>query len=563
MSRVSASLLVASCPGAGSRLARVAAFALAIAGGCTPDPSPGSAPFCGRDRPAVGTIDGQPVPCDAFVRALVEDQGEAFFQRYVERVLAARAAEKAGITLEPQAVDRAVAFELEGTLRDQFSGDRRAMEAQLARYGVTLEGWRRARAAEKTADLLVERLMTANPGSEAVDALFEQRFGVGGVRHQIRHIFFSTQVGQSRAYPRSEYEAERASIIAAARARATAIRARALAGEDMAVLARTESDDASAEKGGLGADGHRNRFGAEIDAALARLEKGQTSPVLESPRGFHVFRHEGVRRGAHYQGAHIFVSARPTSPGDDRPEAVRFQAALERITEARRRVLDGAAFGEVARASTDDAVTRERDGELGAFDTGRLGSEVDAVLETLALDTPSEPIRTPTGWEVVVLRAREFDPALDRPIIRHVLVSTEYAAVKARRLSATLPARARAAAEAVLAEISAGADFGALARVRSEDESTRRSGGELPNYRPGQLGPEIDAALAGLKPGERTIVPTTKGVHVIELVAHLVTDKARVEAELRRELAQRTVTGGDVKRHLSELRTRAKVERAF
>lgn len=561
MPRVSPSLFAASRPGAGSRLLRAVALVLPLMGGCAPNPA--SAPFCGRDRQSVGTIDGQPVPCEAFVRALVEDQGEAFFQRYVERILAERAAEKAGVALESGAIDRAIAFEFEGTLRDQFSGDRQAMEAQLARYGVTLAGWRRARAAEKAPDLLVERLITANPSDEAIDALFEQRFGAGGVRHQIRHIFFSTQVGQSRAYPRSEYETERPSLIAASRARAAALRARVVAGEDMAALARIESDDASAEKGGLGVDGHRGRFGAEIDAALSRLVEGQTSPVLESPRGFHVFRHEGIRRGAHYQGAHLFVSARPTAPGDARSEAVRFQAALEKITTARRRVLEGATFGEVVRTSTDDAVTRERDGELGAFETGRLGSEVDLVLDSLALNTPSEPIRTPTGWEVVMLRGREFDPALDRPTIRHLFVSTEYAAVKSRHLSATLPARARAAAEAVLSELSAGADFGALARLRSEDEATRRSGGELPHYRAGQLGPEVDAALAGLKPGERTIVGTGKGVYVVELAAHLITEKSRVEAELRRELVQRKVTGGDVKRHLSELRSRAKIERAF
>jgi parvulin-like peptidyl-prolyl isomerase len=539
------------------------ALALALVTACGSEATPDAQPFCGRARPAIGTIDGEAIPCEAFVRALVEDQGEAFFQRYVERELANRAARKAGVALEPGAVEKAVAFEFEGTLRDQFSGDRRAMETQLARYGVTLEGWRRARAADKTTDLLIERLLTTNPGADAVDALFEQRFGVGGIRHRIRHIFFSTQVAQSRAYARGEFEAEKPAVVSAARARAITVRDRVLQGEDMAALARTESDDASAEKGGLWTDAHRGRFGETIDAAIGRLKQGETSPVLESARGFHVFRHEGVRRGAHYQGAHVFVSARPEGPDDTRTEAVRFAAALEEITAARRRIVDGKPFGEVARTVTDDAVTRERNGELGAFETGRLGSEVDAVLETLPLNTPSEPVRTATGWEMVVLYAREADAVLDRPIVRHILISTEYGAVKARKLAATLPVRARAAAEEALAALATGAEFAEIARTRSEDEATRRAGGELPNYRPGQLGPEVDAALVGLKPGQRAIVTTAKGVHVVELVDHLVTDKSKVEADLRRELEKRPVTGGDVKRHLADLRARAKVERSF
>jgi parvulin-like peptidyl-prolyl isomerase len=531
--------------------------------GCTGGDPAANPAFCGADRPSVGTIDGRPVPCDTFVRALVEDQGEAFFHRYAERILAARAAEAAGVVLEPDQVARAVAFDLETTVRDQFSGDRSAMEAQLARYGVSLAGWQRARAAEKTTDLLVERLLTARPSAEAVDALFEQRFGEGGVRHRIRHIFFSTQVAETRVFPRSEYEATRPAILDDARRRAAAMRARIVGGEDMAALARAESDDASAEKGGLFGDAHRGRFGPSIDAAVGRLKAGVVSEVLESPRGFHIFRHEGVRRGAHYQGAHIFVSARPSGPSDTRTEATRFAEARARIDDARQRILAGAAFGEVARAVTDDAVTRDRNGDLGAFETGRLGSEVDPVLETLELNVPSEPIRTPTGWEVVWLLSREPDAALDRPIIRHVHVSTEYAAIKSRRLAATLPALARAAAEEVMAALENGADFAELARSRSEDEGTRRSGGSLPNYRPGQLAPEVDAALKALKPGQRTIVATTRGVYVLELVDHLVTEKSKVEPELRRELSKRAVTGGDVKRHLSELRARAKIERAF
>ena len=69
--------------------------------GCgTPSNGPAPAP--------VGTIDGEPIPREAFTNALVMEQGDAFFRRYVDRELVARAAKAANIVVSDEKIDEAV-----------------------------------------------------------------------------------------------------------------------------------------------------------------------------------------------------------------------------------------------------------------------------------------------------------------------------------------------------------------------------------------------------------------------------------------------------------------------
>jgi peptidyl-prolyl cis-trans isomerase SurA len=79
-------------------------------------------------------------------------------------------------------------------------------------------------------------------------------------------------------------------------------------------------------------------------------------------------------------------------------------------------------------------------------------------------------------------------------------------------------AAANAAAEAVRAEAAAGADFGELARRRSQGADAAH-GGDLGYVRRGELLPEIDAVLERLGTGEISPVLTTAlGFHVINLM---------------------------------------------
>ncbi len=82
----------------------------------------------------------------------------------------------------------------------------------------------------------------------------------------------------------------------AARKRAEEARARCLKGEAFATVAKEMSDDPSKSRGGEIGWVRRGLLFPELEPAVFALPDGGLSEVLESPRGFHVFRVEG-RRG--------------------------------------------------------------------------------------------------------------------------------------------------------------------------------------------------------------------------------------------------------------------------
>lgn len=537
----------------------VLGFGVALVVGCRGEDG-------GEQAPApvapVGSIDGQPIARADFVEALVVAQGDAFFDRYVERRLIERAAQEAGVQVTEAEVDAAVEAQRMQMVQSRFAGNEAAFAAQLERYGLTPAAWKRSRRPEARARLLAERTLRAQAGGDRLKALFELRYGPGGVDRKISHLLISTHVATSRFYTREQFDAERAKVRAEAKAQAEALRKQIAEGADLSTLAEARSDDWSKRRGASLGVGWAGRFGRDFDDAVARLAVGQVSPVIESRKGFHVARVDGVQKGARYSGAYILVSARATSPADTRDEAARRAAAKAEAAALRARLEGGADFAQVAKAESDDPVTAPRGGDLGSFAPGRLGPEVDAVLETLPLNTVSQPLDVGDGYVLVRLDNREFLPNEDRKLVSHVLVGTTYPKVKARRLADGLEARARAKAETLLAEAQReGADFGALAKEHSEDELSRRAGGRLGRHRPGTLGPDVDAALAEMNVGEVRLVPSPKGIHLVRLDAEVETELEAVRAELAAELADKPVRDADIEAFVEALRAEARIER--
>jgi peptidyl-prolyl cis-trans isomerase D len=77
----------------------------------------------------------------------------------------------------------------------------------------------------------------------------------------------------------------------------------------------------------------------------------------------------------------------------------------------------------------------------------------------------------------------------------------------------------RAQAELVLKEARSGADFAALAKKYSQDESNAQTGGDLDYFTRGRMVPAFETAAFALKPGEISdLVKTEFGYHIIKLV---------------------------------------------
>lgn len=89
----------------------------------------------------------------------------------------------------------------------------------------------------------------------------------------------------------------------AARKKAESVRARLLAGEDFAKIAKAESAGATAAKGGAWETAPDGYPVPGVNAALAALAPGQVSAPIEGPRGVHLVRVTSRRKG----GAAPFV----------------------------------------------------------------------------------------------------------------------------------------------------------------------------------------------------------------------------------------------------------------
>jgi peptidyl-prolyl cis-trans isomerase D len=93
-------------------------------------------------------------------------------------------------------------------------------------------------------------------------------------------------------------------------------------------------------------------------------------------------------------------------------------------------------------------------------------------------------------------------------------------------------------AEAALARLEGGEDFGAVAREVSEDAATRESGGDLGLVRGDEIASELALAANALQPGERSgVVRSGRGLHLL-LLEERVEAGVRPFDEVRNELAR-------------------------
>ncbi len=149
----------------------------------------------------------------------------------------------------------------------------------------------------------------------------------------------------------------------------------------------------------------------------------------------------------------------------------------------------------------------------------------------------TEDIRNTVELPEDVLRAA-FDESVDEFTVPEQ--------VRARHVLFRLPpdpddervAETRAAAQAVLDEILAGADFAELATTNSDDAVSASAGGDLGWFGRGRMAPEFEAAAFGLEVGGTSdLVETSFGIHIIRLEGQRP-EQVRPFDEVRAQLEQ-------------------------
>src|SRR5262249_44620946 len=103
--------------------------------------------------------------------------------------------------------------------------------------------------------------------------------------------------------------------------------------------------------------------------------------------------------------------------------------------------------------------------------------------------------------------------------VRHILLKTQ-------GKPPAEEAKIKTQADDILKQVKSGANFGDLVKKYSEDTASVPNGGEYTIQRNGQMVPEFENAAFTLKPGESSVVKTTYGYHIVQVMQH---DPARVK----------------------------------
>lgn len=182
-------------------------------------------------------------------------------------------------------------------------------------------------------------------------------------------------------------------------------------GTDFAQVAASTSDAADALQGA--SLGWRNA--ARLPTAFAGLvrdmKKGDVTPVLRSPAGFHVVKLMDQRdRSAptvvdQTRARHILVRVNETTSEAE---------ARARIDRVKDRLDSGAKFEDMARINSEDA-SAAKGGDLGWVNPGDTVPEFEKALASLAVGEISRAVRTPFGWHLLkVEERRKQDITRDR-----------------------------------------------------------------------------------------------------------------------------------------------------
>lgn len=193
-----------------------------------------------------------------------------------------------------------------------------------------------------------------------------------------------------------------------ARKKAEALAAKLRAGADFATLARRESDGRRAAEGGdLGwfAMADVPSLVADLSRTLA---KGEISPPLRSPSGFHLIKMADIRG----TGPEVVTQTHARHILLRTNEVVSDEDARTRLGQLRLRILGGDDFATLARSHSDDTGSALKGGDLGWLSPGDTVPEFENALGALAPNDITPPFKTSFGWHIAqVLERRRQDTA--------------------------------------------------------------------------------------------------------------------------------------------------------
>jgi peptidyl-prolyl cis-trans isomerase SurA len=136
--------------------------------------------------------------------------------------------------------------------------------------------------------------------------------------------------------------------------------------------------------------------------AVKDMKKGDVSPVLRSPGGFHIVKLNDSRsRNAptvveQTHVRHILVRVNETTSESEA------KAKIDRIKD---RIDTGANFPDQAKVNSEDA-SASKGGDLGWINPGDTVPEFEQAMAKLKLGEVSGPVRSSFGWHLILVEER-------------------------------------------------------------------------------------------------------------------------------------------------------------
>ncbi len=152
------------------------------------------------------------------------------------------------------------------------------------------------------------------------------------------------------------------------------------------------------------------RLGRRTDKLVEQVTSSAAEPTeAEIAAHFEAHRAE-YRKGERVRAQHILVK-----PADNTDKAK--AEALLKIEEIRQRIIEGADFGEEAKANSDCPSGKDG-GSLGWFSRGMMVPEFDQAAFELPVGEVSEPIETQFGWHLILKNDFEEAAEADLDMVR-------------------------------------------------------------------------------------------------------------------------------------------------
>ncbi len=234
--------------------------------------------------------------------------------------------------------------------------------------------------------------------------------------------------------------------------------------------------------------------------------------------------------------AHILLKFKLSAETDDSLKA--------KAEEARQLIVGGLDFSAAA-----DSIAAKSPGAVG----GRIGfiRRNDVVPEfgraafSLQPGNVSGPVRTEYGWHII----KNHDRRADSVDVSHLLLPAAPSVADSAKIFGL--------ADSLYNEIKNGGNFKEIAKLHSEDDATRATGGEMESMTLDQLRPEFIAPLDGIEINKTTTpIISQLGYHILKLLERNPGRKADLtnDYDAVRNIAQQEKTATMVEVWVEELK---------